>query len=645
MTVEERIALLGTIPLFGSFSPQDVRAIAAMFTEHSFGKGETVTREGEAASDFMVLVSGELEVSSGTPPRVVGRLGPGEVLGEMAALLGEGRTATVIASRRSTVLALSEREFQRIVASDAKALATVSRILAQRLASRMRDDKADVGTRLISIVGEPDLKGKSLVAGALASLLAESVGGEAVLVRLDPREGSSLPDLVAAPPERIVGAAQPGGGGPASLVVAPPAGSDRSSVIDGLATVTMALASRFPLVVVDPGRGRWVRAEDLAEISDVLVEVVRTPDEPSAAHPTHTKVFRVLNQFNDGTPLVPINAVAPFVLPVDVDLIALETNEAIKEVMAQPRSPVSRPLRRLARSILGCTVGVAFGGGAAFGIAHVGVLKALEEAGIPVDIVVGTSFGSIVALGYGMGMDPDEMVEIARRIGNRRTVLSALDVAFMKPGLLSGNRLEAIFGPFVGSTTRFDQLTVPAQFVAADIETGERVCIGDGSLMDAVRVSCSVPMLVVPVKRDGRTLVDGGIVDPVPADVVSELGADICIGINVVPRLSMEEPNVLSRMFDRLNALNPIARLNGTAGMPNIFEVIMNTIQLLQYELATFKAITSDVTINVDAGDLTWHEFHRALELIDRGYQAGQRAVPEIRRVFDERRGATGIAQ
>ncbi len=645
MTIEERIALLGSIPLFGSFSPQEVRAIAAMFTEHSFGKGETVTREGEAASDFMVLVSGELEVSSGTPPRVVGRLGPGEVLGEMAALLGEGRTATVIANRRSTVLALSEREFQRIVASDAKALAYVSRVLAQRLASRMRDERTDVRARLISIVGAEDLKGKSLVAGALASLLVESGGGEAVLVRLDPREGSSLPDLVAGSPERIVGAAQPGGGGPASLVVAPPAGSDRSSVIDGLSTVTMALASRFPLVVVDPGRGGWVRAEDLAEISDVLVEVVRTPDEPSAAHPTHTKLFRVLNQFNDGTPLVPINAVAPFVLPVDVDLIALDTNEAIKEVIVHPRSPVSRPLRRLARSILGCTIGVALGGGAALGIAHVGVLRALEEAGIPVDVVAGTSFGSIVALGYAIGLEPEAMVDIARRIGNRRTAMSALDIAFMKPGLLSGDRLEAIFGPFAGSMQRFEHLTTPAQVVAADIETGERVCIGHGSVLEAARASCSVPMLFVPVKRDGRTLVDGGIVDPVPVDVLTEQGADIRIGVNVVPRLSMEQPNILSRLFDRLNTLNPIARLNGTAGMPNLFEVIMNTIQLLQYELATFKSITSDVTINVDAGDLTWHEFHRALELIDRGYQAGQRAVPEIRRVFDERRGATGIAQ
>jgi NTE family protein len=177
----------------------------------------------------------------------------------------------------------------------------------------------------------------------------------------------------------------------------------------------------------------------------------------------------------------------------------------------------------------------------------------------------------------------------------------------------------------------------PCRTVAADIESGERGCIGEGSLADAFRASCSVPMLWSPVRRDGRTLVDGGMVDPVPAEVVHEMGADVCVAVNAVPALKRGVQTVLSRWYRQVNALNPIAWLAESQKLPSTFDTVMNAIQTLQHELGAFKAISADVRINPDLADFTWIEFYRPMELIERGALATEQALPQIRAAIERR--------
>jgi NTE family protein len=140
-----------------------------------------------------------------------------------------------------------------------------------------------------------------------------------------------------------------------------------------------------------------------------------------------------------------------------------------------------------------------------------------------------------------------------------------------------------------------------------------------------------------PVRRDGRTLVDGAVVDPVPADVVQEMGGDVCIAVNVVPTVKKGVTTVLSRATRVVNSLNPFSYLNESRKMPNIFDVGMNSLQLLQYELGNFKALDADVRVNIDASDFTWIEFYRAEELIERGAAAAEAALPEIKEALARR--------
>jgi NTE family protein len=344
----------------------------------------------------------------------------------------------------------------------------------------------------------------------------------------------------------------------------------------------------------------------------------------------------VLNRFNPSIAPVPISHCEPYVLLHDRELGAGDALEQAARLLERPRSPASVTLRRLARKLLGTTVGVAVGGGAAFGIAHLGVLQVLEEAGVPIDLLAGTSMGSIVALGYATGLAPAEMVEIAERIGTVRTTLSALDFTLTRPGLLAGNRLIAIFMP-LAKARDFEELVVPCRTVATDMESGECVTIASGPLDMAFRASCSVPVLWTPVRHQGRVLADGAVVNPVPADVVQEMGADVVIAVNVVPSLRKGVSTFLSRAYRQVNRLNPLSWLGGNRELPNLFDVTMNSIQQLQHELGSFKAISADVRIVPDLSDFTWIEFYRPKELIARGAEATARALPEIERVLKER--------
>ncbi len=136
------------------------------------------------------------------------------------------------------------------------------------------------------------------------------------------------------------------------------------------------------------------------------------------------------------------------------------------------------------------------------------------------------------------GLPPSELIDIARSSGAKRNFLAASDPTFFtKPGILAGERFVAMMRPYLKGKEQFEQLLLPCRTVATDIETGERIAIGTGRLETAYRASSSVPMVMTPVKVGERVLVDGGVADPVPAEVAIDMGADLTIAVNVVPRM------------------------------------------------------------------------------------------------------------
>lgn len=629
----DRLKTLSNIPLFSYLTPEELQKVQALFVEKVFQKGDVICEVGEPGNTFYVILDGELEVwggGSGTDRVLLSRLTSGAFFGELALVLGGPRSATVMVSHRATLLELSKESFDQFFLSNTKVLEYFSRVICQRLAASASGQHVSAGTKVIGVVGRPGLRGKSTISAAIAGLLKSYSKKKILLGHVYPSDTEHVegPFVRAhetdASQERVKAALRQSDGQPAELYIGVENLSSAEQCGEDFSVLLSKLRNDFDYMVLDLGLETQIMDDAVPLFSDMLVRLVDKPEHQ--VEQSGIAVYEVINLANRSSKPISINSCEPFVIPKDAALARKVAD------WAALTSPASLPLKRLARKILGKTVGLALGGGAAFGLSHLGVVKVLEDNAIPVDILAGCSFGSLVAVGYASGYRADKLIEMAADLCRTSKLIRAVDLTISKPGFLAGDAIKRIFTPFLRVGTTFDRLQIPCRAIATDIETGERIDIGHGALPEAFRASCSVPVVLSPVRHLERVLVDGGVCDPVPAEIVREMGADICIAVNVVPAPKKGVEMMLSKAFRQMNRLNPITYLGGSTDMPNMLDVTMNALQILQHELGNFKAISADVRINPDLSDFTWVDFHRYEELIAKGAEATTNALPAIKR-------------
>jgi NTE family protein len=636
---------LSTIPIFRIFTRPELEEAEKLFQEKTIQRDDVVVRIGDPGDTFYVVLDGELEVwDASTPPRQTGTLRRADYFGEMALLQGGKRTATVKAARRTRLLEVDKPAFDQLFLSNPKAIEYFARVLSQRLAGVTRGDRIRRATTTISVASRKGLTGETLVAFSLATILKEITRTEVIYVEVRPGHESNpnllrlLSDNLQGVPEKLTTDVVLQGVGPTMLKIVVPPDLKAGQYGDAMSNLVSKLSDSFSFIIFDLGSGTAGLVESAGDYSDIYVAIVDdVSEDPGIASPRSTKVMRVANLFNPTTRPVPISSCEPFVIPYHPALMA-PTRDVADFIRAHPRSAPALPLYRLAHKMLGTSIGLALGGGAAFGIAHLGVLQVLEREGIPVDMVAGCSQGSIVSVGYAAGLSVDEMIDIARQLGVKRNFLFASDPTFfLKPGILSGQRFLTMMRPYLKGKEVFEQLLLPCRTVATDIETGEAVAIGSGRLEVAFRASSSVPMVMAPIRVGERVLVDGGVADPVPLKIVKDMGADIAVAVNVVPPMKRGVETAMSYWMRRINVFNPMTYMSDSHDLPNLFDIVMNSMQILQYELGNFKAITADVLINPDLSDFTWIEYYRADELIERGAKAAELQLPMIEKVIESK--------
>ncbi|MDD5648710.1 MAG: patatin-like phospholipase family protein [Dehalococcoidia bacterium] len=266
-------------------------------------------------------------------------------------------------------------------------------------------------------------------------------------------------------------------------------------------------------------------------------------------------------------------------------------------------------------------VGLALGSGAALGLAHIGVIKALREADIPIDMIAGTSMGALVGACYAADGQIEDVEELALST-NLRKITHLLDpkFTFIRVGFLTGNRVENFLKPIIGDRNISD-CKIPFAAVAADIQSAEQVILSQGSLLKAVRASISIPVVFVPVNYSGRFLVDGGTLNPVPADVVRSMGATFTIAVNVLN-------NPRERIHLGLTGNKESTRA------PGIMNTLLQSFYLMEYEMVRASILKADIMIEPDVRNIEIYEFHRGQEAIAAGYKAAQDVMPEINRML-----------
>lgn len=251
-------------------------------------------------------------------------------------------------------------------------------------------------------------------------------------------------------------------------------------------------------------------------------------------------------------------------------------------------------------------IGLALGGGFARGMAHIGVLQALESHGIAVDLVAGTSAGSLVGALYAAGMDPWVMERSVQQMNWRGLVRLKL----RRDGLLDAEGLERFVLGMVGDLT-FDQLKLPFVATATDLMTGEEVLLNAGRVSTAIRASCAFPGIFLPVRIGPHTLVDGGLVHPVPAEVARRMGADVVLGVE------------LNRHRDQMKPPR------------NLLHIMLYSLALVQRPQIAQSLQHADVAIRPDLNDFGVIELEKVDDLVRTGREAAEEAMPAILAAID----------
>jgi len=305
-------------------------------------------------------------------------------------------------------------------------------------------------------------------------------------------------------------------------------------------------------------------------------------------------------------------------------------------------------------------IGLALGSGSARGWTHIGVIQALAEAGIDIDYIAGTSIGSVVGSVFAAG-NIKALEEVAVQL-DWKQIAFLFDVVLPKSGLIDGKKVAGFVRNHL-SEMNIEELPIPFCAVSTDLNTGDEVVIREGDIIEAVRASISIPGIFTPVRNNGRILVDGGLVNPVPVSVAREMGADFVIAVDLshglvgtdrflqdrTPELgtsyskndNLQQTEKKNRILEALNnrlaaidfsALSWTKQSQDVEPLPSIFDVITSSINIMEAQISAtrLKADPPDLLIQPNLSHIKFLEFNRASEAIAEGQAETKRQLDEL---------------
>jgi predicted acylesterase/phospholipase RssA/CRP-like cAMP-binding protein len=527
--------------------------------------GEMLWRQGDPADCMSIVVSGRLQavVNDGRGnTRPVAELGRGDSVGEMGLLADEPRSATVYATRDSTLLELPKAAFERVVARHPRVLLQLSRELTARLRRTNAGQLSEGGSLVLTLLAAD----RGVRLSELAARLATALAADGSTFHLN---GARLD-------------AHLGPGSTAALDLDPADGRTMAWLDDQEA------AHRVLVYEADPTPSAWTRL--CLRRADRILLVGR-----ANADPTPGPIEQELLDLQDRP------------VPTRTELVLLHDGgqrvDGTGRWLARRRldghhhvDPGSRQdVERLARLLTGRGTGLVLGGGGARGFVHIGVIRALREHGIPIDLIGGTSIGAAIAAQYALGWDDQMMLDL-----NRRGWINARpmwDYTVPIVALLSGGRVAKVM-EMMFEDARIEDLRTGYFCVSSDLTHGQARIHQSGLLRKYVRASMSVPGMVPPVSDDGALLVDGGILNNLPADVMrGHCPRGTVIAVDVNPRTG---PRASADYGDTLSAWKLIAgRLNPRGGalqVPSVHEILERVTMLGSVQQA---AALADTTVDL----------------------------------------------
>ncbi len=569
--------------IFDGLPPDELEEELERLERRPFAAGEVMIAAGERSHRLLLVERGLADIFVNDRHGVEHRIGgaePGSVLGEMALMTNEPAACTVRAVTDVDAIVLEPEDFERVAGRFPQVYRNLGTILAHKLS---RADRLAAGEAPGALVHLRDRGGPPLAAYALACSIAWHTRQDVLLLARDAERYRELAQF-AGPSEPLAGVYR-------AQVMLEDVGEDQAlrDAVDGL------FARYSTILVLDRPQQARLHTAVPVDLADARVS---GPDGAVAtlrawAAPSPTK--RAPDRVYDVPPLEPADS------------------SGLRDGLLSTATPAGRGVGRLARQLTGLTVGIALGSGSLRGYAHFGVLKGLARAGIDVDFAAGTSAGAAAASLHVMGKTPEEGVAILDQFAEQMFRLT-----LPGRGLLSNTGIRSLLRKVAGEL-RIEDLPTPLAIVAADVDSHAEVVLRRGYVWQAVLASISIPGVYAAQRIGAYTLVDGGVVNPVPTSVAADMGAGVVLGVRLITPRDLRDGYAEARP--------------AKGRPPSAVAVIMRAIEMMQARLDhdTSAAATVMIVPSFEHVPTTkLRHFREGHVFFETGIEAAEQALPRI---------------
>ncbi len=654
---------LEELPVFSSLPPSELRKIQQKARLEEYHRGDSVYLDGSPSEFFYVVLSGKFKIFKKRKgfegEDIRGYLYRGEHFGETSLLTGQPHSANAVAMRDGILLKIPRDDFQNLL----KDYPSISLHLNRSFGYRLTRDANYSGSREVKVAAFVSLSGGDLFTEFwfdLGTRLVQETKSRIILLDFEHQEDAAyfrvLPsgfrpfDLDASDglrDDQIRQAFYHHPSGFDYLKISSQASSEL--YLKKITNLMTLLSLHFHFILIRLPVDSQHRAYGVLTKTDGVYFFQASRDQYQKALMDRVQAFeRDYGIGKRDSKLIIVDGNLDQVEPSSTSDESLPVFSRIPSKSSYA-DRYWNVMRFIARDFAGKLIGLALGSGAAYGLSHIGVFKVLEENNIYPDMIAGSSIGALLGGLWAAGFRSHEIEAIARSLDKRTAFLRLIgfrDLDLFTKGFLKGDQVKRFLHHYL-KDVKFEDLRMALKIVAADLFTSETVILDTGSVVDAIRASISIPGIFSPVTVGHRTLIDGGVLDPLPIRVLNRYGVKNIIAIHVlagyrdrtaslqrdtsrsIPGVdSRGESNPLKKMF------RDVFQQNQKNHSVNILNVIMNTIQFMEFEIADAWAREADVLIHPAVVDAHWAEFYSAEKFIRAGETKTREQLDEIKKLI-----------
>ncbi|MCX5701995.1 MAG: patatin-like phospholipase family protein [Candidatus Omnitrophica bacterium] len=663
--------ILKEIPLFADLTvkQRDILKENSSFVEYK--KGEIIYREHSPASAFYCVVLGRVVIftqGSGGQETILEYLHRGKYFGIISLLTQDTHSVTAKAINDCLLLAIKKEDFDFILKKIPQLAIDLSQTLSRRLKNKDIHQKTIFETSIVSVFSSYKQTGKTIYALNLAISLARETHKSVAILdicledathslprKLDYRNGYKVFDLSFYSKDTLphikdfILKNKYG----IDLICFTYKHQDESCAKNFMSILSM-LVNDYNYLILDLPCVLYQAIFDILNQSD-SIHILTSPESLDLKK-THNLVERLKTDFHfqeakikviiNEYKLSKINHQRQLELlnhPIFATLPKMEFCASDKPLLDEPDAEYSKVIKRIARQVGDCLVGLALGVGVAYGFCHIGVLKVIEEEKIPIDAISGTSIGAIIASLWAIGKSSEEILEITKEFKEPKHIWSIIDLTFPSLGFIKGNKLYNFLKKHLGNKT-FQDVRLPLKIVASDIRRKESRVLDNGLLVDAIMTTCSMPGVFRPFRAKEDILLDGGIINPLPTEVLFKMGVKKIIAVNVTPSredILKEYARIKEGIVSTAEAVRKrnwfsFRQYLRERFKTNIIGLIFSSIEVMQSEMAQKEAQLADIVLHPDTQGLFWLELHRSVDFAKRGEEEMRKNLDKIWQVINE---------